>query len=158
MSAEEGRSDTNTQTRWRNEMKSYLGLALLFAALGFLSIGQAYATGSPGFDVTSTCPDGTYPVTCGPVTVTVTSLNSFSGTVTFSTSVDPSCSTSCLTATMNPSSIIVPAGGSNTSKLQFGISCHHYPNCEWLVTITGTSGTKQNSTSVFVCIGRNCPI
>jgi hypothetical protein len=138
-------------------MKTYLGLALFLASLGLSSIGQAFAT-SPGFDVSSTCPDGTYPVTCGPVTVTVTSLNGFSGTVTFSTSVSPGCGTSCLTATMNPTSVIVPAGGSNTSKLQLSSSCHQSPNCQWLVTITGTSGTIHNSTQVFACFGRNCPI
>ncbi len=141
-------------------MRTYLGLALVFAALGFFSIGQAFAT-SPGFDISSTCPDGTYPVTCGPVTVTVTSLNGFSGTVTLSTSVDPVCSTNCLTPTMNPSSIYVPPGGSNTSKLQLSYTCHrdlYHPNCQWVVTITGTSGTLSNSTSVFVCIGRYCPI
>jgi hypothetical protein len=141
----------------RNEMKTYLGLALVFAALGFFSIGQAFATG-PGIGIDSTCPDGTYPVTCGPVTVTVTSENGFSGTVTLSTSVSPSCGTSCLTATMNPSSIFVPPGGSNTSKLQLTSSCHQFPNCQWLVTITGKSGNIRNSTSVFTCFGRDCPI
>jgi hypothetical protein len=142
-------------------MKTYLGLALVFAALGFFSIGQAFATGQ-GIGIDSTCPDGTYPVTCGPVTVTVTSENGFSGTVTLSTSVSPSCSTDCLTATMNPSSIYVPPGGSNTSKLQLSWTCHnslYHPHCIWTVTITGSaSGISSNSTGVFVCIGKNCPI
>jgi hypothetical protein len=141
-------------------MKTYLGLALVFAALGFFSIGQAFAIG-PGIGIDSTCPDGTYPVTCGPVTVTVTSENGFSGTVTLSTSVNPSCGSDCLTATMNPSSVSVPAGGSATSKLQLSPICHtslFHQNCQWVVTITGTSGALSNSTGVFVCIGRNCPI
>ena len=111
-------------------MKTYLGLVLFFAALGFSSIGQVFADGSAGFSVTSSCPDGTYPITCGPVTVTVTSLNGFSGTVNLSTSVSPSCvSGYCLTATMNPSSVSVSAGGSATSSLQLTHSCNRSPNC-----------------------------
>ncbi len=140
-------------------MKTYLGLVLFFAALGFSSIGQVFADGSAGFSVTSSCPDGTYPITCGPVTVTVTSLNGFSGTVQLSTAVSPSCgSSSCLTATMNPTSVSVPAGGSATSSLNLSPSYHQTPNCKWVVTITGASGSTTNSTSVFVCVGRNCPI
>jgi hypothetical protein len=142
------------------KMKNYLGLALVFAALGFFSIGQAFATG-PKVGIDSTCPDGTYPITCGPVTVTVTSENGFSGTVTLSTSVDPVCGTDCLTATMNPASVYVPPGGSATSKLSLSYTCHtslYHPHCEWVVTITATSSAPSNSTGVFVCIGRNCPI
>jgi hypothetical protein len=138
-------------------MKTYLGMALALAALGFLSIGQAFATG--GFSVTSTCPDGTYPITCGPITVTVTSLNGFSGTVNLSASVSPSCTSGyCLTPTLNPTSVIIPIGGSNTSSLTFTHSCSHIPNCQWTLTVTGRSGSTHNSTSVFVCYGKDCPI
>lgn len=140
-------------------MKTRIGLVLLLAALSFAaSVGQAFAT-SGTFGVDSNCPDGTYPVTCGPLVITVTSRNGFSGTVTLSATVDPTCTTGyCLTPTLNPTSVIVPVGGSNTSKLTFTHSCSRFPNCEWLVNITGTSGTLHNSTAVFVCFGRDCPI
>ena len=146
------------KTNGGKRMRTYLGLVLSLTALVFASVGQVFAT-SPSFGIDSSCSDGTYPVNCGPITITVTSLNSFSGTVTLTTSVSPSCSTGyCLTPTLTPSSVIVPAGGTNSSKLTFTHSCNHTPNCKWLVTITGTSGTLQNSTSVFVCYGHFCPI
>lgn len=143
-------------------MKTYLGLALVFVAMGFSSIGQVFATGS--FDITTNCYDLTYPVNCGStyVTVTVTSVNGFSGTVDLSAQVGTGNCTNCsLTPTLNPTSIFIPSGGSNTSHLSFTHTCHtdlYHPNCNWDVTVQGTSGSLSNSTDVFVCYGKNCPL
>ena len=138
-------------------MKTIFGLVLLVVSLSLASVGPAFATGSFGID--SNCPDGTYPVNCGPVKVTVTSINGFSGTVNLSTSVSPSCAPgNCLNATVTPSSVTVPP--SATAAVTFTHSCnfHQFTRCEWTVTITGKSGSLTNSTGVFVCYGTNCPI
>jgi hypothetical protein len=140
-------------------MKTYLSMVLVFAALGFASIGQAFATGSPGFSLTSSC-EVVYKY-CGPAYITVTSLNGFSGTVNLSTQVTPYCTNCSLTASMSPSSVSVSSGGYATSKLVTSQTCHisqNQPYCEWDVTITGTSGSITNSTDVVVCVGTNCPI
>jgi hypothetical protein len=141
------------------KMKTYLTMVLVFAALGFASVGQAFATGSPGFSLTSSC-EVVYKY-CGPAYITVTSLNGFSGTVNLSTTVTPYCTNCSLTATMNPSSVSVSSGGYATSKLQTTQTCHfsqQQTSCEWDVTITGTSGTITNTTDVLVCVGNYCRV
>ena len=137
-------------------MKTIYGLVALVVALSLASIGPAFATGSFGID--SNCPDGDYPVNCGPVKVTVSSINGFAGTVNLSTSVSPSCAPGdCLNATV-PSSVTIPP--SATVSVTFSHSCNftQHVHCLWTVTITGTSGTLSNSTGVVVCYGKNCPI
>jgi len=137
-------------------MKTYLSLALSLVVLSLSSVGQVFAT-SPGFSLTSSCDE---PYFCGTDTVTITSLNGFSGTVGLSTSVHKDNCTKCsLSASMNPSSVTLTAGGSAPSTLGLsGGSCGQRPNCQFTITITGTSGMISNSTLVFDCIGTDCPI
>jgi len=143
---------------WRNRMKIYLGVALVLVALTVAGIGPAFAS-SPGFSLTSSCEEVYY--YCGPAIITVYSLNGFSGTVSLTTTVTAYCTNCSLTATMNPTSVSVSPSTNGTSTLHTSQTCHftqYQQHCEWDVTITGTSGTITNSTVVFVCVGKNCPV
>lgn len=142
-------------------MKRYLGLVLSLALFCFVNIGPAFASGS--FNVDSPCFDKTYPVNCfgNPLTITFTSTGGFSGTVDLTTHVTTYCTNCSLTATLNPTSINLSSGGSSTSGLSISHTCRtslSQPNCQWVVTVKGTSGSTTNSTDVFVCYGTNCPI
>lgn len=138
-------------------MKNYFVGGLVFVVLTFASIGQAFASGSPGFSLTSSCDIVQYRA-CGPAIITVASLNGFSGTVSLSTTVTPYCTSCFLRASMNPSSVTVTAGGNATSMLRLSYTCSQTPYCAWDVTITGISGSTTNSTDVFVCDARPvCP-
>lgn len=132
-------------------MKTYFATALVFVALSFVSIGQAFASGSPSFSLTSSA-DYVQCRICGPVIITVASMNGFSGTVSLSTIVTPYCTKCSLTATMSPTSVSVSSGGNASSILRLAWSCHETNYCLWDVTITGTSGSITNSTDVFVCV------
>ena len=151
----------STQLEKEEKMKKYLGLALSLALLCLANVGPAFASGS--FNVDSPCYDKTYPVNCGgrTITITVTSVGGFSGTVTLTTQVTTYCTNCSLAATLNPTSIFIPLGGSNTSALSISHTCHtsiSQPNCQWNVNVKGTSGSTTNSTDVCVCYGSNCPI
>src|SRR5713226_8198225 len=103
-------------------MKTYLALSLALVVLSLSSVGQVFAT-SPGFSLTSSCDE---PYFCGTDTVTITSLNGFSGTVSLTTTGQKdNCSTHCsLSASMTPNSVTITAGGTATSTLGFsGGSC-----------------------------------
>jgi hypothetical protein len=132
-------------------MKTYFATMLVFVALSFASIGQAFASGSPGFSVTSSCDYIQYGI-CGPAIITVASLNGFTGTVSLSTSIHPYCTKCTLTASMYPSSVTVASGGNATSLLRLVARCQEMNYCLWLVNITGTSGTISNSTEVVLCV------
>src|SRR5207245_3555667 len=75
--------------------------------------------------------------TAGTSTITVASLNGFSGTVTLAVTTN-STSLSC---TLSSTSI---TGGSGSSTL----SCAGSPAGNYLATITGTSGTLSHSAQV----------
>jgi hypothetical protein len=132
-------------------MKTYFATVLVFVALSFASVGQAFGSGSPSFSLTSSCYWVQYPYCIRPV-ITVASVNGFSGTVSLSTAVDPYCTKCSLTATMYPSSVTVPSGGNASSTLRLAWSCHEINYCLWDVNITGTSGSISNSTDVLVCV------
>lgn len=69
-------------------------------------------------------------------TITVTSVNAFSGSVTLSSSF----------GSINPTSLTVPASGSATATLTFT------PAASTTITVSGTSGTLNRSTSITVTV------
>jgi len=75
-------------------------------------------------------------------TVTVTSLNGFTGTVSLSTSVSPSG----LTASVSPSSITLTRGGTGTSTL----TANSTATGTYTVTTVATSGSSSQSVQVTV--------
>ncbi len=81
-------------------------------------------------------------------TVTVTSLNDFSGTVTISAKVSPVI-TNGPTVAMNPASISILSGGFQQSTLQIS-SSSSTPGGIYVVNVTATSGSQ--SQSVFYAV------
>src|SRR5947208_1241415 len=77
----------------------------------------------------------------GTSTITLTSLNGFAGTIGLSTSI--ACSGLCLvypTASLNPTSVTLTAGGSGVSTLTVATSVLTTPGT-YTITITATSGS-----------------
>jgi len=79
----------------------------------------------------------------GTSTLTAASLGGFSGTVSLSVSTGAG-----LTATVNPTSIVVGSGGTGTSTLTVSSSTIG----SYTVTVTGTSGSLAHSVSVTVVV------
>ena len=75
-------------------------------------------------------------------TITVTSLNGFTGTVSLSTNISPSG----LTASLNPSSITLASGGTGTSTLTVSSTT----SGTYTVTIVAISGSTSQSVQVTV--------
>src|SRR5207245_5504208 len=75
-------------------------------------------------------------------TVTVTSLNGFTGTVSLSTNVSPSG----LSASLSPSSIILTSGGTGTSTL----TANSTTTGTYTVTVVATGGSASQSVQVTV--------
>jgi hypothetical protein len=73
-------------------------------------------------------------------TITLNSLNSFTGTVTLTASSSPTGPT----LTLNPTSVSLTSGGTGTSTLSITSST----TGNYTVTVTGTSGALQHTTSV----------
>ncbi|TMI70364.1 hypothetical protein E6H11_05230 [Candidatus Bathyarchaeota archaeon] len=86
-------------------------------------------------------------------TITVNTFNLFSGNITFSTVVSAASSTvgPSLTATMTPSSVIVPSGGIANSNLTVATAASSLGN--YTVLVSGTNGTITRTVSVSVNIG-----
>ena len=80
----------------------------------------------------------------GSSTITVTSLNGFSGTVLLTASAPTG-----LSAALDPSSLAIASGGSNSSKLSVTVS-PDTPAGAYTVTVTGTSGSLSHSATVTV--------
>ena len=76
-------------------------------------------------------------------TINLASINSFSGTVTLSTSVTPVG----LTATLNPNSVGLSSGGTASSTLT--VSSSTTPGI-YSVNVTGTSGSISHGTNLIV--------
>lgn len=142
-------------------MKTHLGLVLLIAALCVSVIGQAFAS-SPGFALTDSC-NGEIWYYCGlNDTISVNSLNGFSGTVSLSTSITTYCINCSLAVALNPNNVTVSSGGSATSTLSLTTHvCHTSQSqryCGWNIHVAGVSGSVTNSTDIFVCLGsKSCP-
>src|SRR6266581_3673919 len=77
-------------------------------------------------------------------TITVTSLNGFTGAVSLSTNVSPSG----LTASLNPSSITLTSGGTGTSTL----TANSTTTGTYTVTTVATSGSASQSVQVTVSV------
>ena len=80
----------------------------------------------------------------GPSTITVSSVNGFTGTVNLSTTVSPPGPTAVLSAM----SITLTSGGTATSTL----TVNSTTSGTYTVTIKGTSGTLTNSATVVVAV------
>jgi plastocyanin len=79
-------------------------------------------------------------------TITLTSLNGFSGTVTLGSTV----SQSGLSLSFNPTSVTISTGGSGTSTLT--ISTSTTPPGFYTATINGMSGSTTNTTTVNITV------
>ncbi|HYY90698.1 MAG TPA: hypothetical protein VE955_01780 [Candidatus Dormibacteraeota bacterium] len=111
------------------------------------------STATPTFDVAAN--PTSLPILPGQSassTLTVTSVNSFTGTVTLAaTSVSQSNSPGPTpTTTINPSSVTLSPGGTGTSSLIVSTSSSEAGN--YLVTVTGTSGNLTESVNMVVQI------
>jgi fibronectin type 3 domain-containing protein len=86
----------------------------------------------------------------GTSTITLTSLNGFAGTIGLSTSI--ACSGVCVvypTASLNPTSVTLSAGGTGASTLTVSTSVLTTPGT-YTVTITATSGSITHTVTVTV--------
>jgi hypothetical protein len=110
---------------------------------GVLSHSTILTVGVADFIITANPTELAFPA--GPIqsTITITSLGGFQGTITLSTSVSPSTG---LTASLNPTSVTLVAGGSSTSLLRVNPTAYG----AWDVTITATSGALSHSVVVSV--------
>src|SRR2546426_642431 len=80
-------------------------------------------------------------------TITLTSLNSFAGIVTVSSTGSPAG----LTLSLNPSSVSLSSGGTGTTTLTISTQSST-PAGSYTVTVTGSSGTLSHSTTVKVSV------
>src|SRR5438309_3044673 len=88
----------------------------------------------------------------GTSTITLTSLNGFAGTIGLSTSI--ACSGLCLvypTASLNPTSVTLTAGGSGVSTLTVATSVLTTLGT-YTITITATSGSITHTVTVTVTV------
>jgi hypothetical protein len=87
-----------------------------------------------------TVPAGTTPNS----TITLSSINGFTGTVTLSANSSPSG----LATTLTPSTATVPLGGTATSTLSITTST----SANYTVTVSGTSGTISHNATITVVV------
>ncbi len=90
----------------------------------------------------------------GTATITVTSLNSFSGTVNLAPAVSPSGPQ----VSVSPTSVTLSSGGSSTATLTVsatssGLYSPPVSQGSYTVTVTGTGSSLSHSTSVSVTVG-----
>src|SRR5207253_11118825 len=86
--------------------------------------------------------------TSGTSLITVTSLNGFTGTVSFSATVSP---TSGPKTSFSSSSITLTSGGQGTSTLNVR-ALHKTPIGSYTITVTGASGSLSHSVTITVDI------
>src|SRR5947208_919864 len=79
-------------------------------------------------------------------TITLTSLNGFSGTITLTSRV----SQAALSLSFNPASVTISSGGSGTSTMT--VSTSTTPPGFYTATINGTSGSTANMTTVNITV------
>ncbi len=90
----------------------------------------------------------------GTTTITLTSLNGFSGTVSLTSTL----SSSGPQVTFSPASVVVPSGGSISSTLSVSAAssgAYSTPVSQgsYTVTVTGTSGSSVHSTTISLTVG-----
>lgn len=84
----------------------------------------------------------------GNSTITLSSLDTFSGNVSLSRSAPPAG----MTATLTRNSVILSSGGTNTSRLDVSVSPATTPGT-YTVNVTGASGPLTHTTTVTVVAG-----
>src|SRR5439155_653458 len=84
-------------------------------------------------------------------TITLTSLNGFSGTITLTSRV----SQAALSLSFNPASVTISSGGIVTSNMTVSVAGGTYPTAtgSYPVTVTVTNGTLTHFTTVEVTVG-----
>ena len=87
--------------------------------------------------------------------IILTSLNGFSGTVNLATSPPPLC-VSCPSWGLNSSSVKLSSGGTASSTLTF-VSTLGTPPRNWVVVVTGTSGSLSHNVSVTFTVVPSSP-
>src|SRR5207245_8141455 len=80
----------------------------------------------------------------GTSTISLASLNGFSGTISLNVSA-----TTGLTASINPTSVVVSSGGTSTATLTVGSRSKG----SYVVTVTASSGSLPRSVQVKVTVG-----
>ena len=110
---------------------------------------------APDFTIISTLSSLNIPQgSSGTTTITLTSLNGFSGTVSLTSTL----SSSGPQVTFSPTSVAVPSGGSISSILSVSAaSSGAYSTAvsqgSYTLTITGTSGSSVHSTTISLTVG-----
>src|SRR2546427_200188 len=87
--------------------------------------------------------------------IILTSLNGFSGTVNLATSPPPLC-VSCPSWGLNSSSVKLSSGGTASSTLTFSSTLGTPPR-NWVVVVTGTSGSLSHNVSVTFTVVPSSP-
>lgn len=90
--------------------------------------------------------------TSGSSTISLTSLNGFTGAATLTATVTGPITLDNPTTSLNPSSIILAAGGTGSSTLTVSTSLLTTPGT-YTITVTASSGTLSHSTTVTVTLG-----
>ncbi len=122
------------------------------------SIVVQSSASTPDFTATSNPADLTIaPGSSGSVTVTVTSLNGFSGSVSLTATVNPTgpqVSLSSQTITLSPS-----GSGSTTLTVSTSVGVYSTPVSlgAYTVTVVGSSGSLSHSTAIPLNIGSTSP-
>src|SRR5207245_4086342 len=89
----------------------------------------------------------TSPGSCATSTVTLASINGFSGTITMTTSVSPTGPT----ANLSSASVSITSGGSATTALTVCTTTSTPPG-SYIATVTATSGSISHSTTVAMTV------
>src|SRR6266571_2464339 len=114
------------------------------------------APGNPDFTISANPSNQTVIAgNTGKSQTTLTSINSFNGTVKLTTSPPPLCA-SCPSWGISPSSVDLSPGGTATSILTF-YTTTGTPPTNWVVTVTGTSGSISHSVDVTFTVVSSTP-
>ncbi len=148
---------TYTDTAVTNGVTYYYQVSAMNAAGEGPRSSEASATPSPppppppDFGISATPASLSIHIgSSGTSTITLTSLNGFAGTIGLSTSI--ACSGLCLvypTASLNPTSVTLTAGGTGVSTLTVATSVLTTPGT-YTITITATSGSITHTVTVTV--------
>lgn len=87
--------------------------------------------------------------------ITLVSVNGLQGLVVFQTTIPPGCPF-CPTWNVNPATVQLRAGGTNSSRLAF-FTNSSTPAGGWVVNVTGTVGTVSHIVTVFTVISSGPP-
>src|SRR5438309_2789598 len=145
----------------------FLRIVTLVLSLLILWTGTVFAVPSatPGHLILAASPDFTMAAnpsnqtvvagSSGKSLVILTSINGFSGVVNLATSPPPLCA-SCPGWGLNSSSVKLSSGGTASSTLTF-VSTAGSPPRNWVVVVTGTSGSLSHSVNVAFTVVSSSP-